>query len=326
MNKPATDAERARQLLAAYGGEADDFFKIWPTDKTFYFSSDNESFVAYAVKLRIAVCLGDPVGDKTSIKKLLVEFKDFCRSKHLIICFIQATDKYIKDYQTSNLKSLLIGADAVIDLKQFYATTIHDKYFRNLVNRSDKLGVSLDSYSPPHSKKLISELKVVSDSWGSLPHRKEWSFLTGRFDNDYLNRVDLYLLRDKDGKAQAFANGLPDYKPGVITVDLMRHRADAPPNCIDFLFIKLLSVKKTDGYSYFNLGISPLDAKPFIKSPAEKLLNRAYRLSNSFIGFNGLHHFKAKYKPNWEPRYIFYQKGLGRLMRMGLAVLLLLKG
>ncbi len=326
MNKQLTDAERARQLLDNYGGEADDFFKLWPTDKTFFFASDNKSFVAYAVKLKVAVCLGDPVGNRASIKKLLLEFSNFCNQNHLLMCFIQATNKYQEEYQTAKLSSLLIGADAVIDLELFSLETVHDKYFRNLVNRSNKLGFSLSNYSPPHAKELIAELHAVSTSWGTLPHRKEWSFLTGRFDRDYLDQVDLHVVRDKNGQAQAFANGLPDYKPGVITVDLMRHRADAPPNSIDFLFIKLLSVKKTEGYKHFNLGISPLDANNFMKSPAEKLLNKAYKLSNSFIGFTGLHHFKAKYKPNWEPRYIFYQKGPGRLLRMGLAVLLLLQG
>jgi len=326
MNKPLSDSSRALKLLNTYGGEADDFFKIWPSDKTFFFSSDNKAFLAYGVKFKVAVCLGDPVGARSSIEKLLSEFKIYCRDKRFLISFIQATDKYTKEYQAANLKNLLIGADAVINLKQFEKITIHDKYFRNLVNRGERLGFYLESYSPPHSKKLISELKGVSDSWKSLPHRKEWSFLTGRFDNDYLNYVDLYVIRDKAGTAQAFTNGLPEFKSGVMTIDLMRHRADAPPNCIDFLFINMLAVKSTAGYRYFNLGISPLDAKPFIHSPAERLLNRAYKISDSFIGFRGLHRFKSKYLPEWEPRYIFYQSGKGHLVRIGLAVLGLLTG
>jgi phosphatidylglycerol lysyltransferase len=326
MIKPAGDSEKALKLLDIYGGEADDFFKIWPRDKTFFFSSDKKAFVAYAIKLKVAVCLGDPVGARPSIEKLLSEFKIFCAQQKLLISFIQATDKYKDEYHSANLKSLLIGADAVINLKQFEKTTIHDKYFRNLVNRGDKLGFYLESYSPPHSKKLINELREVSDSWKTLPHRKEWSFLTGRFDSDYLSYTEIYVIRDKVGNAQAFTNSLPELKSKVITIDLMRHRADAPPNCIDFLFINLLKAKHTEGYAFFNLGISPLDAKPFIHSPTERLLNRAYKISDSFIGFRGLHRFKAKYLPHWEPRYIFYQSGTGHLIRIGLAVLGLLTG
>jgi phosphatidylglycerol lysyltransferase len=293
MNKQPTGSERALKLLNTYGGQGDDFFKIWPEDKTFFFSSDNKAFVAYGLRVKVAVCLGDPVGEASSIETLLSEFCAFCRKQGLLVSLIQVTDKYKDAFKAAGLKSLLIGADGVIDLKTFHESTIHSKYFRNLVNRSEKLGFKLESYSPPHSKKLIAELKEVSDSWKSLPHRKEWSFLTGRFDEDYLSRVSLYITRDKSGQIQAFTNGLPDYKPHELTIDLMRHRADAPPNSIDFLFIAIMETERQRGYDYFNLGMSPLDAKPFINSRVEGLVHRGYRLSDSFIGFKGLHHFKA---------------------------------
>jgi phosphatidylglycerol lysyltransferase len=326
MDKITDDSARARKLLDIYGGEVDDFFKIWPADKTYFFSSDNKAFIAYGVKFRVAVCMGDPVGARKSISILMQEFKLFCKQRHLVITLIQTTDKYKEEYLSITLKSVLIGADAVIDLNEFQTTTIRNKYFRNLLNRYNKQAFTYHSYLAPHHNKLISELREVSDSWVDLPHRKEWSFLTGRFDDDYLKHVTLYVLRDKDGKAQAFANGLPSFKPGVATIDLMRHRADAPTNSIDLLFINMLKADSNEGYSDFNLGLSPLDARPFMHSTAERLLISLYKVSNSFIGFRGLHQFKSKYQPNWEPRYVWYQTGPGNLIKIGIAVLGLLRG
>ena len=147
---------------------------------------------------------------------------------------------------------------------------------------------------PPHSIQLISELRDVSNSWLTLPHRKEWSFLTGRFDPEYLQQTVLYVLRDNTGRPQAFTNELPSFKPGVFTIDLMRHKADSLPNSIDFLFIRLLQEKLREGYNSFNLGMSPLDGKQFTNNKMDKLLHQLYGLSNSFIGFKGLHKFKAK--------------------------------
>ena len=109
-----------------------------------------------------------------------------------------------------------------------------------------------------------------------------------------------------------------------MTIDLMRHGADAPPNSIDFLFIAIMEAKHKQGYDYFNLGMSPLDAKPFIKSRTERLVHHGYKLTDSFIGFRGLHRFKAKYQPIWEPRYVIYQKGPGHLPKIGMAVFRLL--
>lgn len=326
MAKIDKGALLARKLLDSYGGEVDDFFKLWPPDKTYFFSRDGQAFIAYGKKLKVAVCLGDPVGKRSSIEGLLREFKTFTTKEKLTITFIQSTDKYAKEYRSVGLRGMLIGADAVVNLEHFFATTLHNKYFRNLVNRYDKGGFSFHSYEPPHPVKLLSELRELSANWSTLPHRKEWSFLTGRFDNDYLQYVPLFVLRDKDGKAQAFANGLPTFKPGVMTIDLMRHKIDAPPNAMDLLFINLIKAKANQKYSYFNLGMSPLDARHFSQRLSERLLIRLYKLGNSFIGFRGLHQFKAKYQPEWEPRYIFYQPGLGHLTRSGLAVFKLLQG
>jgi phosphatidylglycerol lysyltransferase len=57
----------------------------------------------------------------------------------------------------------------------------------------------------------------------------------------------------------------------------------------------------------------------------DKILEDLFKASNRFIGFKGLHQFKAKYEPDWDPRYVWYQGGLLRLPQIGLAVYELLK-
>lgn len=326
VNNVLTDVQKASKLLDIYRGEVDDFFKLWPPDKKYFFSEDGKAFLAYGIKRKAAVCMGDAIGPERSIMQLLPEFKSYCHDHALTMAFIQTTNKYSSAYKSIGLRNILIGADAVIDLGHFTGSTVHNKYFRNIVNRFEKQSCTVSKYVPPHDNRLISELKQVSDSWAKLPHRKEWSFLTGRFDAEYLQLVTLHVLRDKNGKAQAFANELPSFKPGVATIDLMRHRKDAPTNSIDYLFIRLLQVKNQEGYTSFNLGISPLDGKPFTANLSARLLIYTYRISNRFIGFKGLHQFKSKYEPIWEPRYVWYQGSPLRLLQLGVAVSKLLKG
>ena len=318
--------QRARKLLDIHKGDVDDFFKFWPPDKDYFFSSDNKAFIAYAVRKKVAVCMGAPVGPDASVKQLLVEFKHHCKERSWIMAFIQVSDRHKEAYKNINLRSILIGADALVDLNHFTNSTVKNKYFRNIVNRFSKVEFSVSKHKPPHSTKLIHELRTISDSWLSLPHRKEWSFLTGRFDPDYLQHVTLYALRNRHGSAQAFTNELPSYRPGVATIDLMRHRRDAPTNSIDYLFITLMRSRSDEGYASFSLGMSPLDGKQFTNAPAAKILARFYKISDRFIGFRGLHQFKAKYEPNWEPSYVWYQGGPLRLVQIGWAVFTLLGG
>jgi phosphatidylglycerol lysyltransferase len=299
---------------------------LWPEDKSYFFSSDQKAFIAYSIKRKVAICMGDPAGAAKSINSLLKEFKQYCLDNGWIIAFIQTNHKYHRAYTAIGLHSILIGADAVINLEYFTNSTIHNKYFRNLVNRYNKNGLEVDAYPPPHDSKLIKELNKVSESWITLPHRKEWSFLTGRFEKDYLQYATLYVLRDKQGKALAFANELPSFKPGFTTIDLMRHNSDAPTNSMDLLFIRIMQIKNKEGYSGFNLGMSPLDGKPFADNLFANLLILLYKKSDIFIGFKGLHQFKAKYEPKWEPRYVWYQGSPARLPQIGWGVFGLMSG
>ena len=237
------------------------------------------------------------------------------------IIFIQTTNKYDKLYKTINLKPLVIGSDAVIDIDNFLAKTVRNKYFRNIVNRFNKNGYYVQVSKPPHSSKLISELRSISDDWVKLPHHKEWKFLTGRFSKDYLSDLTLYILRDKDHQAIAFANGLPPYRKSSATIDLIRRRRDSPANAIDFLFIEIMRLtQKLNGTKYFNIGISPIDGQPFATSLVEKGVLVFYKSSYRFVGFKGLHQFKAKFDPIWEPRYVYYSGNVASLSLKGLAI------
>lgn len=301
------DRTRALKLLSIYNGSVDDFFKFWPEDKHYFFSTDFKAFLAYRVQNQVAVCLGDPVGHDGSIENLLINFKSYCQQHKYLIIFIQTNSKYLELYRNHRFNNLLIGSDAVIDLDIFFNKTIHNKYFRNIVNRFEKNKFELKTYLPPHSKKVISEVSKISKSWLTLPHRKEWSFLTGKLNEDYLNQVPLFILYNESRKPLAFINQLPSNKPGVATIDLMRHLSNSPPNSMDYLFISFMKLLYEDGYKYFNLGMSPLDGSISKSERLAIVLRQIYKLNNKFIGFKGLHQYKSKYKPAWEPRYVIYQ-------------------
>ncbi len=315
------DRELALKLLNKYGGEVDDYFKFWPKDKLFFFSSDKRAFLAYSIKYKVAACPFDPIGHPKSIEKLLVEFKDFLEQNHLGVIFIQTTYKYDKLYKQVGWHRLIVGSDALINIDDFLSTTVKNKYFRNIVNRFSKKDFLVETARPPHSAKLISELQKVSDDWLKLPYHKEWSFLTGRFSENYLKDLPIYILRDNKKRAIAFTNGLPMYRKKTGSIDLIRRMRDAPPNSIDYLFIMVMcSLSKNDKASFFNLGISPIDGSLFASSWVEKGIMAFYRSSYKWVGFKGLHQFKAKYQPEWEPRYVYYSGPIMGLVVKGLAI------
>jgi len=316
---------RARLLLERYGGEVDDFFKLWPLDKAFFFSSDGQAFLAYNVAQGVALCFAGPVGPPKSASSLLKDFKEFCLANGWLIAFAQATVRYDRQFKAAGFNRLLIGADAVVNLERFVNQTSQNKYFRNITNRFQKQKFETNRYLPPHSPSLLQEVKAVSESWLGRAGRKQWRVFTGYFSRRYLQQTALFTVRNRSGQMMAFTNELPCYKPGEATVDLMRHRQQAPSNIMDFLFTNLMRSLYQEGYKKFNLGLSQLASKNFADKPSDKLLSYLYGIDQKIISFKGLHQYKSKFEPDWEPRYLYYQGTAARLPQIGLAAAKLIK-
>jgi phosphatidylglycerol lysyltransferase len=313
------ERERAERLLQTYGGEIDDYFKLWPHDKSYFFSNDGEAFIAYAVARGVAVCFANPEGNPESITKVLYEFREFALNSGWIIAFIAASDKYAAVFRGAGFSSLLVGADAVIDIDKFLGETVRNKYFRNIMNRFEKCGAATSRYMPPHSPELIEELSDVSGDWLKIPGHKQWRFITGYFSSRYFERTPFFVVRDNDDRAVAFVNELPSFKAGEATVDLMRHKRSAPKNVMDYLFVKLMIQLQSEGVRRFNLGLSPLARQSFDQS-GEKLLDYIYLASQRFISTKGLHQYKSKFDPTWEPRYVYYIGSKSSLPLIGLSL------
>lgn len=314
------EREHAYHLLREYGGEIDDYFKLWPQDKSFFFSSDGEAFVAYAVAHGIAICLANPEGKPSSIRRVMHEFRDFCTGNGWLIAFIAASEKHKEEFTSLGFHSILIGADAIVDINSFLTETSRNKYFRNIINRYQKGNFTTTRYLPPHAPELIAELQAVSDDWLEIPNHKQWTFITGYFSPQYFAHTPLFVVRDEQGQALAFANELPSFKQGEATIDLMRHRRDAPKNIMDYLFIELMRRMQEDGAERFNLGLSPLARQEFTDSFNEKLLDYIYLISQRFVSSKGLHQYKSKFDPTWEPRYVYYLGSSPSLPQIGIAL------
>src|SRR5262249_51167837 len=136
------ERELARSLLERYGGGGDDYFKLWPHDKSYFFLSEGEAFVAYSVARGVGGWLAGPPRRPESITKLLHEFRSFCLGNGWLIAFIAASDKQQTLFERSGFTSLVIGADAVIDIGKFLNETARNKYFRNIINRFEKSGAT----------------------------------------------------------------------------------------------------------------------------------------------------------------------------------------
>jgi phosphatidylglycerol lysyltransferase len=119
----------------------------------------------------------------------------------------------------------------------------------------------------------------------------------------------------------AFVNRIQSYRPGEATIDLMRHRRDAPNGTMDYLFTRLFLDCKAESFQRFNLGMAPLDGFHESEQPTleERAVHYFVRHLNFIFSYSGLRHYKAKFADTWEPRYLLYQNILA-LPKIALAL------
>ncbi|HVW02457.1 MAG TPA: phosphatidylglycerol lysyltransferase domain-containing protein, partial [Planctomycetaceae bacterium] len=142
-------------------------------------------------------------------------------------------------------------------------------------------------------------------------HTREKRFSLGFFDEDYLRRFPMALIR-RDDQIIGFANMWCGADKEELSIDLMRYLPEAGHDAMEFLFIQLMLWGKTEGYRWFNLGMAPLagldDSEP------ARIWNKVgaliFRHGEHFYNFQGLRQYKEKFDPVWEPRYLACPGGL----------------
>lgn len=321
LRQSATPQERqkARAIVEQYGRSSLARFTLF-NDKAYYFSPSGRSVVAYVAKGRGAIALGDPVGPAEDRREVVVGFQHFCDHNDWYPAFYQTLPHDLELYKSLGFQYVQIGEEAIIDLKTFTTKGKSGANFRNAMNRLTKMGYQAKFYQPPLDKELLQKLRVVSDEWLQMMQGAEKQFSLGWFDKDYLRECEVAVVQDSAGRIAAFANVVPEYQINEITIDLMRRRAEIEHGVMDFLFLSLFQHFQ-QGYEGFNLGLSALSGVGEAQSSIrlEKALHYLYEHLNRFYNFQGLHTFKEKFHPRWEPRYLVYP-GLAALPEVVVAL------
>lgn len=301
------EQQKAKEIVEQYGHSSLAALTLL-NDKSYYFSPTGNSVIAYVPKGRGAIALGDPIGPIEDRKETIIAFQQFCQRNDWYPGFYQTLPDDIQLYKSLGFKVLKIGEEAIVDLKSFTLQGKAGKNFRPSINRLTKLGYQIDFHQPPITNDLLHRLKPVSDEWLKMVQGSEKHFSLGWFDEAYLRECEIAVMYNPEGQISAFANIVREYQLNEATIDMMRHRPSIENGTMDFLFISLLQHFKECGYDSFNFGLSAFAGvgdNPESRR-LEKVLRYLYQHLSRFYNFKGLHSYKDKFRPGWEPRYLIY--------------------
>jgi phosphatidylglycerol lysyltransferase len=302
----SNDLLEAESLLTQYGSSAVDYFKI-ADDKLLFLSDDIDGFIAYRVANSFAIVLDEPVCAEENKIGMLDAFEKYCRGIGLKTAFYRVDEDSIYYFEELKRKKLLIGQDAVMDIKTFSLEGRDKKSLRNTLNSLSKKGYVITTCHAPLSDQLIMELKSVSDEWLAAFDKKETIFSQGMFNEKLLRQQDVIIIRDAEKKVVAFLNIIPDYTPDGFTYDMIRKTTDAPGGCMDALIIKVIEYGKEKNLQWLNLGLAPMSGITEPGNTAERMVKFAYEKIKRFQHYQGLRDFKEKYATEWLNKYLVYE-------------------
>jgi phosphatidylglycerol lysyltransferase len=282
-------------------------------DKMLMFAPDDRAFIMYDIEGRSWVAMGDPVGENEDARRELVwRFREECERAGGWPLFYQVRPEDLDLYLEVGMSLLKIGEEARVRLETFNLDGKSKKTLRGTVNKLARDGLRMEIVPVEDVPALLPRLKVISDAWLRDKKVREKRFSLGLFDERYLSRTPMAVVWQGD-EPVAFANVFVTVTKEEASVDLMRHLPDGPSGIMDFLFIEMMVWAKAEGYRWFNLGMAPLSGlqnrrtAPLWSRFGAMVFGRGER----FYNFRGLHRYKDKFDPEWEPRYIAVGSGIG---------------
>lgn len=298
------ESQQAQDLLQSYSTSSEDYFKIFPGDKQYFWLKNSDGidgFIAYKISGSVVFGLADAIAITPAKRHQITQlFIQEWVAKGYRVCFLLVPDVSKEQYKKLGLNVLQIGSNAAIDVQQFN-TTVRNKWWRWQINKATKQGYQFRTSLGPHTSQMLSQLRQVSDAWLERPGHREQGFAMGSFDEDYLNSCQVNYLVDGAGQVVAFTNIVPTFNNQTqTTIDMMRFRPDRE-NTMPMLLaetIKLLATQ-TD-ITHFDLGFVPLARMDSRIAKAIKAV-AGFRFASS-----GLEQFKNKFEPTWHKCFIAY--------------------
>lgn len=281
-------------------------------DKHLLFSPGDKAFLMYGIEGRSWVGMGDPVGqDDDARRELVWSFIEQCERAGGWPVFYQVSPADLDFYLEVGMNLLKIGEEARVRLADFNLDGKSKKTLRGTLNKLEREGLRLEVIPAESVPPLMPRLGEISDAWLADKRAREKRFSLGAFDPAYLSRTPMALVWQGE-HLLAFANLFLTGNKEEASLDLMRFARESPPGSMDFLFIELMRWARREGYRWFNLGMAPMAGMtnrrlaPWWNRFGALVFGRGER----FYNFRGLKHYKDKFDPEWEPRYMAVPGGI----------------
>jgi lysyl-tRNA synthetase class 2 len=312
-----------RDLVATWGLDTLAPF-VLRADKSYFFNEQETAFVAYKVVGGVAIVSGDPIGPPECFSELVGAFLRFARQRGWRVAILGASEAALGVYRPHGLHALYHGDEAIVDTATFSLEGRPIRKVRQSVHRLERAGYTAAALRPSEiDASLRRELEDLARSWrGTQPERGFVMALDTLFRLDDEHAVFI-VGRAADGSVAGFLHFAITRRGSALSLSSMPRLRSTPNGFNEWLVCVAIAWARSEGFARVSLNFAPfaaLLAPEAELSAMQRLERRALLRLKGHFQLDNLLLFNRKFSPQWERRFVVYEKRLD-LPRVGIAAL-----
>jgi phosphatidylglycerol lysyltransferase len=237
-------------------------------------------------------------------------------AEQLVLTFFNIAEDELPLFRRFGFQATKWGEEALIDLDDCTWSGHAYEWVRRQSNFCRRHGLIVsecqrERMSEDQWGHLMAELGEISPLFlATKPQARELRLLEGHFDPENLGRRRIFVARAKHGKGriEGFLACNPCRDGGMWAIETYRQRPDAVRGTVPFLMQQTMQILKEEGVPLISLCLIP-GMRCQTPLAGDSVMARWGVIAGTrYLGFlfdsTGAYHFKTRFRPRFENRYL----------------------
>ena len=262
--------------------------------------------------------------------RLLREYTHMADSYGLVTSFYNVIEEDLDVFRKYGYQITKWGEEPIVDLAKCTWSGKPYEWVRRQTNYCRRAGVTIvehrrEDMDDESWTELLRELRRVSDSLlATKPQVGEIQLVEGQLEVAGWGRRRLFVAytQDPTPRVEGFLIALPMDGGRRWSFEMYRHRPDAVRGVVPHLFHETMIRMKAEGIDSVSLclvpGLGCEEAIPGDSALTRRSLCFGKKHLNFLFDFAGLYHYKSRFRPRYESRYVCSRPGSSALATIAL--------